>query len=219
MCISVVQWCWSHAIEDLPHGSQGVLHGTEKAEIQIKIPRRSHGCLTQAVAWHTSANVLPCLFISASLPTLIIRIVMTLIQTQTQIKIQTQTYTNTQLHKYTDYGSHNVCTCSSTTTARTTLIIHRWWYFPVQGNCCTSLCTILCTMHTWYKETANNCAHHCTPGVYRLEVIRNLWLHLRVASAVFPYHYRYTLYMYTLPLYIPYHYTFWNKYEVNQLPT
>ena len=71
----------------------------------------------------------------------------------------------------------------------------------------TSLCTILCTMHTWYKETANNyaqyCAHHCTPGVYRLEVIRNLWLHLRVASAVFPYHYRYTLYMYTLPLYIP----------------
>ena len=103
---AVVQWCWSHAIEDLPHGSQGVLHGTEKAEIQIKIPRRSHGCLTQAVAWHTSANVLPCLFISASLPTLIIRIVMTLIQTQTQIKIQTQTYTNTQLHKYTDYGSH-----------------------------------------------------------------------------------------------------------------
>ena len=120
-----------------------------------------------------------------------------------------------QIHKYTDYGSHNVCTCSSTTTARTTLIIHRWWYFPVQGDCCT----ILCTMHTWYKETANNCAHHCTPGVYRLEVIRNLWLHLRVASAVFPYHYRYTLYMYTLPLYIPYHYTSWNKYEVNQLPT
>ena len=142
----------------------------------------------------------------------------------TDTNTNTNKNTNTDKYKYTNTQIHRLWI-----TQRLHLFVHHHrphhphypplMIFPSTRRCCTSLCTILCTMHTWYKETANNCAHHCTPGVYRLEVIRNLWLHLRVASAVFPYHYRYTLYMYTLPLYIPYHYTFWNKYEVNQLPT
>ena len=132
----------------------------------------------------------------------------------TDTNTNTNKNTNTDMYKYTTTQIHRLWI-----TQRLHLFVHHHrphhpHYPPLMIFPSTRR-----LLHNIVHNIVHIIVHLVFAFVYRLEVIRNLWLHLRVASAVFPYHYRYTLYMYTLPLYIPYHYTSWNKYEVNQLPT